>query len=230
MQLHGTAHARSGRRGRQTGSDEDRPGGVIALEWPVPVTVETERDVKARELLLRFDQPLGTVPFARIQEVLGGLVETVEYGYDSVLIRVAPDVRVTPTNLASGVQIALSGAVEAAAGKPAAQSASQPGQSLTQADYLYISALEAMDNKPEQIRFWSGKLDAGVLSGKEATGAVHRLIALGADAQALPYLKRFARERKGRGFTLTPMPPTGSAPARATSSPISLRRNCGGAT
>ena len=172
-------------------------GGVIALEWPVPVTVETERDVKARELLLRFDQPLGTVPFARIQEVLGGLVETVEYGYDSVLIRVAPDVRVTPTNLASGVQIALSGAVEAAAGKPAAQSASQPGQSLTQADYLYIAALEAMDNKPEQIRFWSGKLDAGVLSGKEATGAVHRLIALGADAQALPYLKRFARERKG---------------------------------
>ena len=54
-----------------------------------------------------------------------------------------------------------------------------------------------MDNKPEQIRFWSGKLDAGVLSEKEATGAVHRLIALGANAQALPYLKRLARERKG---------------------------------
>ena len=54
-----------------------------------------------------------------------------------------------------------------------------------------------MDNKPEQIRFWSGKLEAGVLSEKEATGAVHRLIALGADAQALPYLKRLARERKG---------------------------------
>src|SRR3712207_7793724 len=52
-------------------------------------------------------------------------------------------------------------------------------------------------SKPEQIRFWSGKLEAGVLSGKEATGAVHRLIALGADARALPYLKRFARERKG---------------------------------
>ena len=84
-------------------------GGVIALEWPVPVKVETERDVKARELL-RFDQPLGTVSFSRIQEVLGGMVEAVEYGYDSVLIRVAPDVRVTPTNLASGVQIALTGA------------------------------------------------------------------------------------------------------------------------
>src|SRR3954470_22407981 len=99
-------------------------GGVIALEWPVPVKVETEQDVKTRELLLRFDQPLGTVTFSRIQEVLGGMVETVEYGYDTVLIRVAPDVRVTPTNLASGVQIALSGAVDAPAGKPAAQSAS----------------------------------------------------------------------------------------------------------
>jgi hypothetical protein len=172
-------------------------GGVIALEWPVPVKVETEQDVKTRELLLRFDQPLGTVTFSRIQEVLGGMVETVEYGYDTVLIRVAPDVRITPTSRASGVQIALSGAVEAPAGKPVAQSAPQPGQSLTQADYLYIAALEAMDNKPEQVRFWSGKLEAGVLSEKEATGAVHRLIALGADAQALPYLKRFARERKG---------------------------------
>jgi cellulose synthase operon protein C len=172
-------------------------GGVIALEWPVPVKVETERDVKTRELLLRFDQPLGTVSFSRIQEVLGGMVEAVEYGYDSVLIRVAPDVRVTPTNLASGVQIALSGAVDAPAGKSPTQSAPQPGQSLTQADYLYVSALEAMGNKPELVRFWSGKLEAGVLSEKEATGAVHRLIALGADAQALPYLKSRARERKG---------------------------------
>src|SRR4051812_47824086 len=100
-------------------------GGVIALEWPVPVKVETERDVKTRELLLRFDQPLGTVPFSRIQEVLGGMVETVEYGYDSMLIRVAPDVRVTLTNLASGVQIALSGAAGVATGASENHGASQ---------------------------------------------------------------------------------------------------------
>src|SRR4051812_11944546 len=117
-------------------------GGIIALEWPVPVKVETERDIKARELLLRFDQPLGTVSFSRIQEVLGGMVEAVEYGYDSVLIRVAPDVQATPTNLAAGVQIALSGTAGAAGGAPGNRSTSQPGQSqagqsLTQADYLY---------------------------------------------------------------------------------------------
>src|SRR5690349_15430057 len=106
-------------------------GGVIALEWPVPVTVETERDVKARELLLRFDQPLGTVPFSRIQEVLGGMVETVEYGYDSVLIRVAPAVRVTPTTLPSGVQIALSGTADAPADQGAPQVGQSAGQSLT---------------------------------------------------------------------------------------------------
>jgi hypothetical protein len=114
-----------------------------------------------------------------------------------VLIRVAPNVRVTPTALASGIQIALSGAADAPAGKPATQSAPQPGQSLTQAEYLYVSALEAMGNKPELARFWSAKLESGTLSEKEATGAVHRLIALGADAQALPFLKIRAREQKG---------------------------------
>src|SRR4051812_34796876 len=110
-------------------------GGVIALGWPVPVKVETERDANGRELLLRFDQPLGTVPFSRIQEVLGGMVETVEYGYDSVLIRVAPNVQVTSTALASGIQIALSGTAPSPATEPEAQSASQ-------AEYLYVSALE----------------------------------------------------------------------------------------
>jgi hypothetical protein len=170
-------------------------GGVVALEWPVPVKVEAERDDSGRELLVRFDQPLGTVPFSTVQDVLGSLVETIEYGYDSVLIRVRPEVRITPTPLSSGIQIVLSQAAEPPAGAPKA--AAEPQASLTQAEYLYVAALEAMGNRSELARFWGAKLKAGVLSEAEATGALHRLIALGADSEALPYLKNRAREQKG---------------------------------
>lgn len=65
-------------------------GGEWRLSWDRNVTVDVEQD--GRELILRFDRSLGEVDLASLQQAFPGLIESARYGYDSLVVRVAPQV------------------------------------------------------------------------------------------------------------------------------------------
>lgn len=65
-------------------------GGEWHLSWDSAVTVDVEQD--GRELILRFDRSLGEMDVASLQQAFAGLIESAQYGYDSLVVRVAPQV------------------------------------------------------------------------------------------------------------------------------------------
>ncbi|WP_448204816.1 tetratricopeptide repeat protein [Azospirillum sp. sgz302134] len=80
-------------------------GARLSLRWPGSVTVEHSLD--GRELSLRASRPLGEAPLEGIPDRLQGWVDNVLYGYDSVLLVLAPGVTAEITDEPSGLRIDL---------------------------------------------------------------------------------------------------------------------------
>jgi tetratricopeptide (TPR) repeat protein len=112
------------------------PSGLeFTLSWPEPTGVEVEKD--ARELLLRFNRPLGDAPVADLAVQYADLIENVRYGYDSILIRATRDVRFDVTPTERGVLVQL---VPPAEPKPQPQ----PDSADVQQDEFRLSYLRAL--------------------------------------------------------------------------------------
>ena len=77
----------------------------LTLTWTAPVTVEHAQD--GRELTLRFSRPIGTARVETIAERLEGWVENVQYGYDSMLLVLAPGVTVDVNPNRTGVRLSF---------------------------------------------------------------------------------------------------------------------------
>ncbi|HEY0835298.1 MAG TPA: tetratricopeptide repeat protein [Azospirillum sp.] len=104
----------------------------LTLSWPQPVTVE--RQQTGRELTLRFSRPIGDgTGIAGIPDRLSGWVENTQYGYDSLLLVLAPDVAVSAAPQRTGVRLDFSRA--APAGPQAAQRAEADRAADRRLDY-----------------------------------------------------------------------------------------------
>ncbi len=95
---------------------EDR-AARFALHWPGPVATETQRD--GRELVLRFDRPLGEVALDRVPERLESWVDNILYGYDSVVLVLATSVEATVATDRTGLTVSLTRAPAAAPSRDA---------------------------------------------------------------------------------------------------------------
>jgi len=70
---------------KQTGT-----GGEIVFSWQEPILVED--NIKASQLFLLFNKPLGKVNIQNIAKQLPNLIRNINYGYDSVLMVLKYDV------------------------------------------------------------------------------------------------------------------------------------------
>src|SRR5688572_6029023 len=70
------------------GLNDGHGSGFFSLTWNEPVSTRSEW--KNRDLSLYFTRPLADAPVADLGSQLAGAVETIRYGYDSVLLRLAP--------------------------------------------------------------------------------------------------------------------------------------------
>jgi hypothetical protein len=93
--------------------------GFLSLNWSEPVVTQSEW--ANPELTLRFNRPLADVPIAEVGSRLGNAVETLRYGYDSVLLRLSPGFEPRVETTGTGVAVTLRRAA-AASGRPADQS------------------------------------------------------------------------------------------------------------
>ncbi|HYD68410.1 tetratricopeptide repeat protein [Azospirillum sp.] len=76
----------------------------LTLSWAQAVTVE--RQQQGRELTLRFSRPIGDAKgIEGIPDRLSGWVENTQYGYDSLLLVLAPDVAVNAEAQRTGVRL-----------------------------------------------------------------------------------------------------------------------------
>jgi hypothetical protein len=93
--------------------------GFLSLNWNEPVVTQSEW--ANPELTLRFNRPLADVPIAEVGSRLGNAVETLRYGYDSVLLRLSPGFEPRVETTGTGVVVTL-GRSTAEPGRPADQS------------------------------------------------------------------------------------------------------------
>ena len=93
--------------------------GFLSLNWNEPVVTRSEW--ANQELTLRFSRPLADAPIAEVGSRLGNAVETLRYGYDSVLLRLSPGFEPRVETTGTGVVVTL-GRSAAAPGRPADQS------------------------------------------------------------------------------------------------------------
>jgi hypothetical protein len=93
--------------------------GFLSLTWNEPVVTRSEW--ANQELTLRFNRPLADAPIAEAGSRLGDAVETLRYGYDSVLLRLSPGFEPRVETTGTGVVVTL-GRSAAAPGRPADQS------------------------------------------------------------------------------------------------------------
>lgn len=77
----------------------------FSIDWKVDVTVSTEWS--GRDLVLRFSRPLGAAPFGELGPQLAGDVESLRYGYDSLLLQLAPGIEPRVESTGSGVAVTL---------------------------------------------------------------------------------------------------------------------------
>lgn len=77
----------------------------LALSWPGVVKTAPAQD--GRELTLRFNRPIGEARVETIAERLTGWVDSVQYGYDSLLLVLAPEVTATVATRRDGVRVAF---------------------------------------------------------------------------------------------------------------------------
>jgi hypothetical protein len=112
------ARARSSPPGIQAGLDGGG-SGFLSLNWNEPVVTKSEW--ANQELTLRFNRPLADAPIAEAGSRLGGAVETLRYGYDSVLLRLSPGFEPRVETTGTGVVVTLRRSA-AEHGRPADQS------------------------------------------------------------------------------------------------------------
>jgi hypothetical protein len=93
--------------------------GFLSLDWNEPVVTRSEW--ANQELTLRFSRPLADAPIAEVGSRLGNAVETLRYGYDSVLLRLSPGFEPRVETTGTGVVVTL-GRSTAEPGRPADQS------------------------------------------------------------------------------------------------------------
>jgi hypothetical protein len=79
--------------------------GFLSLNWNEPVVIRSER--ANQELTLRFNRPLDDAPIAEAGSRLGDAVETLRYGYDSVLLRLSPGFEPRVETTGTGVVVTL---------------------------------------------------------------------------------------------------------------------------
>lgn len=92
----------------------------LTLSWPQAVTVE--RQQQGRELTLRFSRPIGDAKgIEGIPDRLSGWVENTQYGYDSLLLVLAPDVAVNAEAQRTGVRLDFSRAAPVTAERAEAE-------------------------------------------------------------------------------------------------------------
>jgi hypothetical protein len=112
------ARAKSSPPEIQAGLD-DGGSGFLSLNWNEPVVTRSEW--ANQELTLRFNRPLADAPIAEAGSRLGDAVETLRYGYDSMLLRLSPGFEPRVETTGTGVAVTLRrAAVEH--GRPADQS------------------------------------------------------------------------------------------------------------
>jgi hypothetical protein len=90
----------------------------LSLDWKEPVVIRSEW--ANQELTLWFNRPLDDAPIAETGSRLGNAVETLRYGYDSVLLRLSPDFEPRVETTGTGVIVTL-GRSAAAPGRPVDQ-------------------------------------------------------------------------------------------------------------
>jgi hypothetical protein len=93
--------------------------GFLSLTWNEPVVIQSEWGNP--ELTLRFNRPLADAPIAEVGSRLGNAVETLRYGYDSVLLRLSPGFEPRVETTGTGVVVTL-GRSTAEPGRPVDQS------------------------------------------------------------------------------------------------------------
>ena len=81
----------------------------IILTWPD--IVEVTQIIDGHEILLRFDQPLGDLSVDVIQRSLPNWVNSVQYGYNSLLIRAIPEVDFSMQNQDGRVEVVMQSVV-----------------------------------------------------------------------------------------------------------------------
>jgi hypothetical protein len=111
------ARAKSSPPGIQAGLDGGG-SGFLSLTWNEPVVTQSEW--ANQELTLRFNRPLADAPIAEAGSRLGDAVETLRYGYDSMLLRLSPGFEPQVETTGTGVIVTL-GRSAAALGRPADQ-------------------------------------------------------------------------------------------------------------
>jgi hypothetical protein len=93
--------------------------GFLSLNWNEPVVTRSEW--ANQELTLRFNRPLADAPIAEAGSRLGDAIETLRYGYDSMLLRLSPGFEPRVETTGTGVVVTL-GRSAAEHGRPADQS------------------------------------------------------------------------------------------------------------
>jgi hypothetical protein len=89
----------------QAGLDEGTGSGFLSLTWKLPVS--TRSNWENRELTLHFSRPLADAPIADLGVQLASAVETIRYGYDSMLVRLSPGFEPEVTTSETGVVVTL---------------------------------------------------------------------------------------------------------------------------
>ncbi|HYH38322.1 MAG TPA: tetratricopeptide repeat protein [Azospirillum sp.] len=94
-------------------AERQEAAASLVLSWPGAVKAEHAQD--GRELTLRFSKPIGDARVDTIAERLSGWVDGVQYGYDSLLLVLAPDVAARVGTGRDGIRVAFAPAPRAAA-------------------------------------------------------------------------------------------------------------------
>ena len=116
--------------------------GFLSLNWNEPVVTRSEW--ANQELTLRFSRPLADAPIAEAGSRLADAVETIRYGYDSVLLRLSPGFEPRVETTGTGVVVTL---------RPVRRGAWPPGRSVP-------------------ARFHPGQGAAGIRGGRFGPGRV----------------------------------------------------------
>lgn len=111
----------------------------LTLSWPGRVRPDQRQS--GRELVLSFSRPLGAAPLEGVPERLQGWVENVLYGYDSVLLVLAPGVAATVIPRPDGVHVTFS----PEAGAPRRNAEAEAAERAAQRRIDYFKAVTLMD-------------------------------------------------------------------------------------
>lgn len=125
--------------------DSSAASGALRLHWSQPVN--TRIDSKLDERLLTFSRPLGEPDFSRVTERLAAFVRDLRFGYDTVLLILAPGVRAEIERESQGVTVRFSHL----APDMSSSAAPPPSDGDWRLDYLHaVALLESGDAQSAQ--------------------------------------------------------------------------------